>query len=405
MPLGLLALAVGGFGIGLTEFVILGLLPEVAADFSVSIPVAGHLVSGYALSVAVGGVLVTALTAALRPKTVLCSLMVLFVLGNLISAVAGDYATMFAGRVVAALCHGAFFGIGAVLASKLVTPDRKARAISIMFAGLTIANVLGVPMGTFLGQQLGWRSTFWAITIVGVIALVGLIAYVPAQDAVERESGQLRRELGAFTSGQVWLSILITVFGFGAMFGAFTYIAPMLTDLSGMPAGAVPWMLVIFGAGLFTGNIIGGKAADGNLEKSLLVLLSALAVVLLVFTITVHHAWAAAVTLFLLGTVGFATVPGMQTRVLLFAYRAPTLASGVNISAFNLGNAIGAYLGGTTIAAGLGLSSPIWVGAGLALIAVALMATAALMLRGTNTSPSGTPESTPPPSLTRKVLS
>lgn len=405
MPLGLLALAAGGFGIGLTEFVILGLLPEVAADFAVSIPVAGHLVSGYALSVAVGGVLVTAATAALRPKSVLCALMVLFILGNLLSAVAGDYGTMFAGRVVAALCHGAFFGIGAVLASKLVTPDRKARAISIMFAGLTIANVLGVPMGTFLGQQLGWRSTFWAITIVGVIALAGLIAYVPAQDAVERGPGQLRRELGAFTSGQVWLSILVTVFGFGAMFGAFTYIAPMLIDLAGMPAGAVPWMLVIFGAGLFTGNIIGGKAADGNLDKSLLVLLSTLTVVLLVFTITVHNPWAAAVTLFLLGAVGFAAVPGMQTRVLSFAHRAPTLASGVNISAFNLGNAIGAYLGGTTIAAGLGLSSPIWVGAGLALIAVALMAAASLKLRRKNTSPSGSPESTPSPALTRKVLS
>ncbi|GAA2869774.1 MFS transporter [Paenarthrobacter ilicis] len=403
--MGLLALAVGGFGIGLTEFVILGLLPEVAADFSVSIPVAGHLVSGYALSVAVGGVVVTAATAALRPKTVLCALMVLFILGNLLSAVAGDYATMFAGRIVAALCHGAFFGIGAVLASNLVTPDRKARAISIMFAGLTIANVIGVPLGTFLGQQFGWRSTFWAITIVGVIALTGLIAYIPAQDAVERGPGQLRRELGAFASGQVWLSILVTVFGFGAMFGAFTYIAPMLTSLAGMPASAVPWMLVIFGAGLFTGNILGGKAADGNLDKSLLILLSALTFVLLVFTVTVHNPWGAAVTLFLLGAVGFAAVPGMQTRVLSFAHRAPTLASGVNISAFNLGNAIGAHLGGTTIAAGFGLASPIWVGAGLAIIAVALIASASLALQRTKTPPAGTPETAPSPALTRKVLS
>lgn len=404
MPLGLLALAAGGFGIGLTEFVILGLLPEVAADFAVSIPVAGHLVSGYALSVAVGGVLVTAATAALRPKSVLCALMVLFILGNLLSAVADDYTTMFAGRVIAALCHGAFFGIGAVLASNLVAPDRKARAISVMFAGLTIANVLGVPMGTFLGQQLGWRSTFWAITIVGVIALAGLIAYVPAQDAAERGPGQLRRELGAFTNRQVWLSILVTVFGFGAMFGAFTYIAPMLTSLAGMPAEAVPWMLVIFGAGLFTGNIIGGRAADGNLDKSLLVLLSLLTVVLLVFTVTVQNPWGAAVTLFFLGAVGFAAVPGMQTRVLSFAHRAPTLASGVNISAFNLGNAIGAYLGGATITAGLGLSSPVWVGAGLAVTAVAIMGAASLLLRRTNNfTPSGTPD--PSPSLTRKVLS
>ncbi|MFF2243317.1 MFS transporter [Arthrobacter sp. NPDC058130] len=381
MPLGLLALAVGGFGIGLTEFVILGLLPEVAADFSVSIPVAGHLVSGYALSVAVGGFLVTAATASMRPKAVLCGLMALFILGNLLSAVASDYTAMFAGRVVAALCHGAFFGIGAVLASTLVAPDRKARAISVMFAGLTIANVLGVPLGTFLGQQLGWRATFWAITIIGVIALSGLIAYVPARDAEHRGPGQLRRELGAFASGQVWLSILVTVFGFGAMFGAFTYIAPMLTGLSGLSPEAVPWMLVVFGAGLFTGNLIGGRAADANLDRSLLILLTILTVVLLVFTVTVNNPWGAGVTLFLLGTVGFAAVPGMQTRVLSFAHRAPTLASGVNISAFNLGNAIGAYLGGVTISAGLGLSSPVWVGAGLAVTAVALMGAAVLLLR------------------------
>lgn len=385
MPLGLLALALGGFGIGLTEFVILGLLPQVAADFAVSIPVAGYLVSGYALSVAVGGVLVTAMTASLKPKNVLCALMVLFILGNLISAVADTYAVMMAGRVVAALCHGAFFGIGAVLAADLVAPDRKARAISIMFAGLTIANVLGVPMGTFLGQQYGWRSTFWAITIVGIIALVGLVLFVPQHAASERGPGQLRRELGAFASGQVWLSILITVFGFGAMFGAFTYIAPMLTDISGLPPASIPWMLVVFGAGLFTGNLVGGKAADANLDRSLLVLLTALTAVLLVFTATIYNPWAVGTTLFLLGAVGFAAVPGMQMRVLSYAREAPTLASGVNISAFNLGNAIGAYLGGLTIAAGLGLSSPIWIGAGLALTALILICIASALSKNNHT--------------------
>lgn len=385
MPLGLLALALGGFGIGLTEFVILGLLPEVANDFGVSIPVAGYLVSGYALSVAVGGVLVTAMTASLKPKNVLCALMVLFILGNLISAVAETYTVMMAGRVVAALCHGAFFGIGAVLAADLVTPDRKARAISIMFAGLTIANVLGVPMGTFLGQEYGWRSTFWTITAIGVLALAGLILFVPQHAAEERRPGQLRRELSAFTSGQVWLSILITVFGFGAMFGAFTYIAPMLTEISDLPAASIPWMLVVFGAGLFTGNIIGGRAADANLDRSLLVLLTALTGVLLVFTATINSPWGAGITLFLLGAVGFAAVPGMQMRVLSYAKEAPTLASGVNISAFNLGNAIGAYLGGVTITAGLGLSSPIWIGAILAVTALALMYIASTLTKKTST--------------------
>lgn len=385
MPLGLFALALGGFGIGLTEFVILGLLPEVAADFDVSIPVAGYLVSGYALSVAVGGIFVTAATASLKPKNVLCALMVLFIAGNLISAIAETYAIMMAGRIVAALCHGAFFGIGAVLASTLVTPDRKARAISLMFAGLTIANVLGVPLGTFLGQSYGWRSTFWAITAIGILAFIGLVALIPQRDAEQRAAGSLRRELAAFTSGQVWLSILVTVFGFGAMFGSFTYIAPMLTDVAGFSPSAVPWMLVLFGTGLFTGNIVGGRAADANLDRTLITLLSGLTVVLLAFTIAIHNPWTAAVAVFLLGAVGFAAVPGMQMRVLSFASRAPTLASGVNISAFNLGNAIGAYLGGVTIAAGFGFVSPVWVGVGLAAIALALILAAARLARNTNT--------------------
>jgi DHA1 family inner membrane transport protein len=351
--------------------------------------------------VAAGGVLVTAMTASLKPKNVLCALIVLFILGNLISAIADTYAVMMAGRIVAALCHGAFFGIGAVLAADLVTPDRKARAISIMFAGLTIANVLGVPMGTFLGQQFGWRSTFWAITVIGITALAGLVLFVPQHAAADRGPGQLRRELAAFTSGQVWLSILITVFGFGAMFGAFTYIAPMLTDIAGLPAESIPWILVIFGAGLFTGNIIGGKAADANLDRSLLVLLTALTGVLLIFTATISNPWGAGITLFLLGAVGFAAVPGMQMRVLSYAKEAPNLASGVNISAFNLGNAIGAYLGGITIAAGLGLASPIWVGTALAVTALVLIVIASTLSKNT-TGQLGLPAT--PASQKEKVL-
>ncbi|MCA5923096.1 MFS transporter [Curtobacterium oceanosedimentum] len=373
VPVGLVALALGGFGIGLTEFVILGLLPEVAADFSVTIPQAGYLVSGYAVSVAFGGVFVTAATASMRPKTVLSSLMVLFIIGNLLSAVAPTYSAMLVGRVVAALCHGAFFGIGSVLAASLVQPDRRARAISTMFLGLTVANVLGVPLGTFLGQALGWRSTFWAITGIGVVALVGLLAFIPGQEAEHRPAGQLRRELAAFRSGQVWLSICVTVFGFGAMFGTFTYIAPILTDVAGMPTTWIPWMLVLFGSGLFVGNLVGGRAADRDLDPALLTLLASLTVVLVVFSVVASNPWAAGGALFLLGAVGFASVPGMQMRVLRFAEAAPTLASGVNISAFNAGNAIGAWLGGLTIAAGLGYRSPIVVGALLAATAFALI--------------------------------
>ncbi|WP_460754575.1 MFS transporter [Myceligenerans cantabricum] len=387
MPAGLLALALGGFGIGLTEFVILGLLPEIATDFRVTIPQAGHLVSGYALSVAVGGVLVTAGTAAMRPKRVLVWLMVFFIAGNFLSAIADTYAVMMAGRVVAALCHGAFFGIGSVLATSLVPPRRAAQAIAIMFAGLTLANVLGVPLGTLLGQNLGWRSTFWTITVIGVAALAGLLLFIPDRAAHDRQPGQLRRELAAFASGQVWLSILVTVFGFGAMFGAFTYVAPLLTDVAGFPSGAVPWLLVVFGVGLFAGNLAGGKAADRHLDRTLLTLLGSLAVVLGGFALVAGHPWAAAGALFLLGSVGFASVPGMQMRVLRFASSAPTLASGVNISAFNLGNAIGAWLGGLTIAAGFGYRSPLLVGTALALVALVLMATATLSHRRSRPDP------------------
>jgi DHA1 family inner membrane transport protein len=391
MPAGLVALALGGFGIGLTEFVILGLLPEVAADFRVTIPQAGYLVSGYALSVAVGGVLVTAGTAHLRPKRVLVGLMVLFIIGNLLSAVADTYAAMMVGRVVAALCHGAFFGIGSVLAASLVPPQRKAQAISIMFLGLTLANVLGVPLGTLLGQGLGWRSTFWTITVIGVVALLGLVAFIPDRTADARPPGQLRRELAAFRNGQVWLSILVTVFGFGAMFGAFTYVAPILTQVTGLPDAAIPWMLVLFGVGLFVGNLAGGRAADRDLDRTLLTLLGSLTVVLTGFALVVGNPWAAGIALFLLGAVGFASVPGMQMRVLEFASAAPTLASGVNISAFNTGNAIGAWLGGVTITAGLGYRSPIVVGVVLAAVALAVMALAATSHRRLAQRPAAAP--------------
>ncbi|WP_433281027.1 MFS transporter [Micromonospora sp. CA-244673] len=276
LPGGLTALAIGAFGIGLTEFVIMGLLPQVAADFAVSESVAGWLISGYALSVAVGGVALTAAVTRLRRKPVLLGLMVLFIAGNLLSALAGDYGTMLAGRIVAALCHGAFFGIGAVVAAGLVPPARRAGAIAMMFAGLTIANVLGVPFGTLLGQHLGWRATFWAITGIGLVALAGLAVLVPgrgpATDAAP--TGGLRGELRAFTHAQVWFSLVVTVLGFGGMFGAFTYIAYTLTEVSGFAAGTVPWLLVLFGVGLFASNLAGGRAADVSLSRTLVTVLA-----------------------------------------------------------------------------------------------------------------------------------
>ena len=362
MPAGLIALALGGFGIGLTEFVIMGLLPEVAADFQVSEASAGWFISGYALSVTVGALLVTAAVTRLPRKPVLVGLLVLFIAGNFLSAIADSYMAMLVGRIIAALCHGAFFGIGSVVAASLVPAHKKAGAIAIMFTGLTAANVLGVPFGTLLGQNLGWRSTFWALMV--------------PKGSTQPAKG-LRSELGAFTSGQVWLSILVTILGFGGMFGAFTYIAFTLTEISGFEPGAVPWLLVLFGGGLFVGNFLGGKAADKNLDGSLVKILAGLVLVLGFFALTAASSIATLFSLALMGGFGFATVPGLQMRVMHYASSAPTLASGANIGAFNLGNALGAWLGGVTISAGLGYTSPIWAGAAITLAALLVMLAAA----------------------------
>ncbi|GAA4040925.1 MFS transporter [Arthrobacter methylotrophus] len=395
MPAGLIALALGGFGIGLTEFVIMGLLPEIAADFGVSEAAAGWFITGYALSVVVGALLVTAAVTRLPRKPVLIGLLVLFIAGNFLSAIADSYPAMLVGRVVAALCHGAFFGIGSVVAASLVPAHKKAGAIAIMFTGLTAANVLGVPFGTFLGQNLGWRSTFWAITFIGVAALIGIALMVPRtkEGAV---ASSLRGELGAFASGQVWLSIIVTILGFGGMFGAFTYIAFTLTDVSGFDPHAVPWLLVLFGAGLFVGNIAGGKAADKSIDKTLVVILAGLVLVLVCFALTAVSPVATLFSLALMGGFGFATVPGLQMRVMHFATTAPTLASGANIGAFNLGNALGAWLGGVTITLGLGYTSPIWAGAAITAAALIVMiAAAAAARRGRAAQSASAPQAAP----------
>ncbi|MFT0661117.1 MFS transporter [Rhodococcus erythropolis] len=376
MPLGLIALAMGGFGIGLTEFVIMGLLPEVSADFEVTESVAGYLISGYALSVAIGAILLTAAVTRFERKKVLLSLVVLFIIGNLMSALAPSYEVMMGGRIVAALCHGAFFGIGSVVAADMVAPNKRAGAIAMMFAGLTIANVLGVPFGTLLGQQLGWRSTFWAITVIGVIALIGIAALVPTTPA-STTGGGLRGELGAFRNKQVWLSIAITILGYGGMFGAFTYIAFTLTEVTGFATSSVPWLLILFGSGLFVGNFLGAKAADRSLTKALVWILAILTVVLIVFAATAESKVMTVISLFFMGAFGFATVPGLQMRIMNYASAAPTMASGANIAAFNVGNALGAWLGGITIAAGLGFTSPIWMGAAVTVAGLLVLIVAA----------------------------
>ncbi|WP_405783036.1 MFS transporter [Streptomyces sp. NBC_00859] len=372
MPVGLIALALGGFGIGLTEFGIVGLLPEVADNFHVSEAAAGYLVSGYALSVAIGALALTAAIARFDRKKSLVGLMVLFIVGNLISAVAPTYELLMAGRIVAALCHGAFFGIGAVVASDMVAEDKKGSAIALMFGGLTAANVLGVPLGTFVGQQFGWRSTFWAITVIGVITLIGIQVLVPQTTSAGQTS--LRGELAVFRRGQVWVSLALSVLAFGAVIGAYTYIAFTLTDVSGFATSTVPWLLVVFGVGTFIGNFIGGKAADKSLNATLIGIMALLTVLLAVFALTAENKVATIISLLLMGTIGLAAAPGLMVRIMKYADDAPTMASGANVAAFNVGNALGAWIGGLTIAAGFGFVSPLWVGAGLALAALVVAA-------------------------------
>ena len=382
MPLALLALAVGGFGIGLTEFVIAGLLPQVAESFGVDEAAAGWLISGYALAVAVGAVALTAAVTRLPRKQVLLGLMVLFIAGNLLSALAPTYEVMLGGRILAALDHGAFFGIGSVVAASLVEPAKKAGAVAMMFGGLTIANVLGVPFGTFIGQQFGWRATFWVITAIGIVAMIAIAVLVPgATSTDEDDATDLRREIGAFRSGQVWASLAMTVLGFGGMFGAFTYIAYTLTQVSGFSAGAVPWLLVLFGAGLFAGNLLGGRAADRSIGRTLAVVFAALTVVMIAFALVAGSKPATIVALVAMGGFGFATVPGLQLRIMQYAGDAPTLASGANIAAFNVGNALGAWLGGLTITAGLGYTSPLWIGAAMTLGALVVLLVADAVAR------------------------
>ena len=370
MPLALLALAIGAFGIGTTEFVIMGLLPQVAGDLGVSVPTAGLLVTGYALGVMIGAPIMTVLGTRISRKNMLMLLMGLFIVGNVISAVAPVFAVMLIGRVVASLAHGAFFGIGSVVAAELVAPEKKAGAISLMFTGLTVANVVGVPLGTFVGQSAGWRVTFLIVAVLGVVGLAGVAKLVP--DLPKPEGVQLRHEMAALTNPQVLLAMAMTVLGFGGVFAAITYIAPMMTEVSGYADSSVTWLMVLFGLGMVAGNLIGGRFADRRLMPMLFTALGGLAVVLALFTVGAQNKAAAAVAVFLIGALGFATVPPLQKRVLDYAHDAPTLASAANIGAFNLGNALSAWLGGIVISAGYGYTAPNAVGAVLAAAALVL---------------------------------
>jgi MFS transporter, DHA1 family, inner membrane transport protein len=373
MRFALFALAVGTFGIGTNEFVIMGLLPNVAGDVGVSIPTAGGLISGYALGVVIGAPLLTVLASRLRRKSALLLFMSWFVVGNVLSALAPDYGLLFAARVFAGMPHGAFFGAGALVAASLVDESRRARAISRMVLGLTIANIVGVPAVTLLGQHLGWRSAFWVVA--GII-----LRAVPRQD-VRPAGSRLRAEFGAFANPQVWLSLGICVFGFAGVFASFSYVTPMMIDLAGFRPTAVTFLLALFGLGMTVGNLVGARLTDHDHGRTLYMGLIALAVVLSVFVVTTHSPIAAAITLFFLGVAGFTVASPLQVRVMEQAPHAPTLVSAALQSAFNTANSLGAYLGGVVIAAGFGYASPNWVGAGLAAVGLTFAVLSAVVSR------------------------
>ncbi|WP_181793209.1 MFS transporter [Streptomyces sp. WELS2] len=367
MPLALLALAVGAFGIGTTEFVMMGLLPDVADDLHISIPSAGHLVSAYALGVVIGAPLLAALTARMSRRTVLIALMALFVAGNALSAFAPGNASLLAARFLSGLPHGAFFGVGAVVATAMVPPERKARSVSLMFLGLTVANIAGVPAATLMGQHLGWRATFLAVSAIGVAAIASLALLIPRDHAPAPTAG-LRGELAALRSLPVWLALGTTVAGFGALFAAYSYVTPMLTDAAGYAETSVTLLLALFGVGATAGNLLGGRLADHSLRATLFGGLSSLMLVLLLFPLLMRAEWSAALAVALLGMAAFVTGSPLQLMVMEKASAAPSLASSANQAAFNLANAGGAWLGGVALSAGFGTTSPALAGAVLAVL-------------------------------------
>ena len=372
MQLPLIALAMASFGIGTTEFVIMGLLPEVAADLGVSIPAAGLLITGYAMGVVIGAPIVAIVTNSLPRKATLIGLSSVFVLGNFLCAIAPDYWTLMAARVVTAFCHGAFFGIGAVVAASLVPPNQRASAMAVMFAGLTIANVLGVPLGTAFGQMFGWRATFWAVVAIGIVAVAGIALWVPAN--IPHTHSRILREFGVLRRPQVLLAMAMSVLASASLFTVFTYIAPLLREVTGLEPRAVTVVLLLFGVGITIGNFIGGRLADWKLMPSLMGIFVGLAAVLVGLVFTAHAELPAIATVFVWGVLVFAVVAPIQMRVVDSAVGAPSLASTLNQGAFNLGNASGAWIGGAALTAGLDYAQLPWVGAALAVVALGVCA-------------------------------
>lgn len=365
VPLSLLCLTLGAFAIGMTEFIIMGLLPNVANDLHVTIPQAGQLITGYALGVAVGAPVLTILTHRMPQKKLLVLLMCIFIAGNALSVVAPTYLLLLAARIMTAFAHGTFLGVGSLIATRLVPEDKRAGAVSVVLAGLTIANIIGVPFGTFIGQQLGWRASFGAITLLGLISLAGIIRFIPV---IHRDQpSDLARELRNLINPQVLLVLLTGALGCGSLFAVFTYITPLLENITGFAEHSVTWILVLFGFGVTLGNMAGGKLADWKLMPSLMGNFAVLAVILALLTMMLHNPYLAVITVFCWGVAAFGIMPGIQIRIMNLTREAPLLAATSSHSALNLGNAGGAYLGGLAITY-TGLSSVPWLASLLALL-------------------------------------
>lgn len=367
----LLALAAAAFGIGTTEFVIMGLLPEIGRSLSVSIPKAGQLVSGYALSVTIGSPIMAILMGRFPRRKSLLALMVIFILGNALCALSGSYNALLAARVFTALAHGTFFGIGAIVAAEVVPRHQRAMAISLMFSGLTLANVLGVPAGTLLGQAYGWRMTFWAVCVIGVFAFVALLIWVP--EIRQGRRTRLRREIMAIGHPQVLLAMAGSMLCSAALFSVFTYITPLLEHVTGISPHGVSIALLLFGVGITLGNLAGGRAADWRLMTAIIIMLCVLILVQALFTVTSASPIPAVITMMVWGALAFGVGAPLQMRVVDQGRAAPSLASTLNQSAFNLGNAFGASMGGLMVSAGIGYGDLPWLGSGMSFLALCTM--------------------------------
>lgn len=368
--LAVVALAMGGFGIGTTEFTIMGLLQEGAADLGVSNAQMGLLISAYALGVVVGAPILTALGARVARKTMVLWLMAFFTLANLGSLFAANYEWMLVSRFLAGLPHGAYFGIAAILAGTLVPASMRGRAIAWVMMGLAVANVIGVPAVTFLGQNLGWRWMFAVVGLVGALTWVAIRLFVPFSPA--HQGASIRRELSALRSGQVWMAMLTGIVGFGGFFAVYSYISPILTDVTGLPITAVPLVLGLYGVGMVVGSLIGGRLADWSVLGAIYVATTAMVVVMTVFGLVSTHAVPALILVFILGGTGSLLIPALQALLMDSAPHAQSLAASLNHSALNVANALGAALGAAVITAGLGYRAPSFLGAGLALIGLLL---------------------------------